>query len=220
MLITFHSSTHRPVSGITQTESNYDDDVKACVFPLLRFLSTTNFQPTMENYISLHTQLWLFAYKLRKFSLRFFAKGKSATQHDMIITHNDSLFCTNKTLCEAKKEIKNLHLLLMCLPSSRKILIMRIFHWALLRVCFSVVAIKSLHSACDSRNLIFPWTNTLSHACSHINMNFYKCMLNEKLDFEIVHRNFGFQNVGGGEWEWEAGDERCYECFVSCGNLD
>lgn len=41
-------------------------------------------------------------------------------------------------------------------------------------------------------------------------MNFYECMLNEKLDFEIVHRNF----LGLSEEDEEnAGDERW--CFAS-----
>lgn len=55
-------------------------------------------------------------------------------------------------------------------------------------------------SASDSRNLIL---HLHQHTLKRMfrfsrlsNMNFYKCMLNEKLDFEIVHRNFRVSNRG------------------------
>jgi hypothetical protein len=53
MLITFHSSTHRPVSEITQTESNYDDDVvsRLVLFSIVLVLSAESIRQQWLNYI-------------------------------------------------------------------------------------------------------------------------------------------------------------------------
>jgi hypothetical protein len=53
MLITFHSSTHRPVSEITQTESNYDDDVvsRLVLFSIVPVLSADSLRQQWLNYI-------------------------------------------------------------------------------------------------------------------------------------------------------------------------
>ena len=101
--------THRPVSEITQTESNYEMILcQGLCFPSLR--PCCRLKRTMENYIFSPSCDYLPSNS----SFIFLCLMKSATQHDMIITHNDSLFCTNKTVCEANKhrtlQIKNFHL--------------------------------------------------------------------------------------------------------------
>lgn len=92
------------------------------------------------------------------------------------------------------------------LPSSKQILIMGTFSQSLLHVCLLCGCHKSSALVQHPNELEFDFLLKLTHTLTHLKL-LLKRMQNEKLDFEMLHRNFWWML----SW-WKGIAERCCVC--------